>query len=154
MQPNEKAFLDLIAYAEIGPRLLALSADGYNVCVGSTPKVPILFASYATHPRLRNKQLNSDAAGRYQLMGRYYEFYKRKLNLTDFSPNSQDAIALQQIKEQRAYADVRAGRIKEAIEKCSNIWASLPGTENTYNQPKKDLVTLVAKFVQFGGTLA
>lgn len=154
MQPNEKAFLDVIAYAEIGPKLLALSADGYNVCVGSTVKNPILFASYVTHPRLRDKKLNSDAAGRYQLMGRYYEFYKRKLNLPDFSPSSQDAIALQQIKEQRAFADVNAGRIKEAIEKCADIWASFPGKDNTYGQPKKSLIVLVSKFVQFGGIIA
>jgi muramidase (phage lysozyme) len=67
---NIKAYLDAVAWAEIGPRLLAQSDNGYNVCVGSTLAAPILFDSYDRHPMIRNKATNSDAAGRYQFMGR------------------------------------------------------------------------------------
>jgi hypothetical protein len=50
MSPNLKAFLDMIAWSEIGPALLAKSDNGYNVCVGSTPEKPILLAM----PRTRS----------------------------------------------------------------------------------------------------
>ena len=45
----------------------------------------------------------------------------------DFSPKSQDAVALQQIKERGALPMIDRGDIRQAIDRCSNIWASLPG---------------------------
>ena len=47
--------------------------------------------------------------------------------LKDFSPKSQDAVALQQIKERGALPMIDRGDIRQAIDRCSNIWASLPG---------------------------
>ena len=49
--------------------------------------------------------------------------------LKDFSPKSQDAVAaLQRIKEERgALPMIDRGDIRQAIDRCSNIWASLPG---------------------------
>ena len=46
--------------------------------------------------------------------------------LKDFSPKSQDAVALQQIKECGALPMIDRGDIRQAIDRCSNIWASLP----------------------------
>ena len=43
------------------------------------------------------------------------------------SPKSQDAVALQQIKERGALPMIDRGDIRQAIDRCSNIWASLPG---------------------------
>lgn len=47
---NRVAFLDAIAVSEIGAALLAISDDGYNVLVDSTPSRPLLFSSYIAHP--------------------------------------------------------------------------------------------------------
>ena len=44
-----------------------------------------------------------------------------------FSPKSQDAVALQQIKERGALPMIDRGDIRQAIDRCGNIWASLPG---------------------------
>ena len=41
-------------------------------------------------------------------------------------PKSQDAVALQQIKERGALPMIDRGDIRQAIDRC-NIWASLPG---------------------------
>lgn len=164
---NRKAFLDMIAHSELGPALLAASDNGYNVIVGSTPSRPILFRDYADHPRKlititdkhgkpvldkRGNQLKSTAAGRYQLLSKYFEPYKRLLNLRDFSPESQDAIAIQQIREQGALADVDAGRFARAVEKCRNIWASFPGAG--YGQHENKLAVLEQAYVKAGGVLA
>lgn len=152
MTPNMKAFLDALAWSEIGPRLLALSDNGYNICVGSTPEHPILFKSYATHPRLRCEKLNSDAAGRYQLMGRYYNPYMAQLGLRDFGHDSQDRIAIQLIRECHAIDDIEAGRFDAAATKCRSRWASLPGAG--YGQHENDMAALRQAYVNAGGALS
>ena len=72
-------------------------------------------------------KLKSTGAGRYQLLSRWRDAYRKKLGLKDFSPKSQDAVALQQIKERGALPMIDRGDIRQAIDRCSNIWASLPG---------------------------
>lgn len=152
MTKNMQAFLDMLAVSEIGPALLAISDNGYDVCVGSTPKKPILFKSYATHPKIRSVALNSDAAGRYQFMGRYWDHYKALLKLPDFGKASQDKWAIQLIKECRAIDDIEAGRFKEAVHKCRSRWASLPGAG--YGQPENSMFALEAAYKAAGGTVA
>ena len=112
-----------------------LGDNGYNVLVGGS-----LFTGYADHPRkavyLPKYKIKSTAAGRYQILSRYYTFYKKLLKLKDFSPASQDAIAIQMIKEQGALQDVDEGRVDVAIKKVSNIWASLPVCCCRRNSPR------------------
>jgi muramidase (phage lysozyme) len=148
---NRCAFLDMIAFSEIGTQLLAVSDDGYNVLVGSTPSKPLLFSSYATHPDVFNPALDSTAAGRYQLLFRYYAYYESLLHLTDFSPVSQDLIALQQIRERGALASIDSGNLDQAIFLCSNIWASLPG--NSYAQHINPLAALQTAYSSAGGAV-
>lgn len=151
LTPNRKAFLDLIAYSEIGPRLLAVSDNGYNVCVGSTPEHPILFTDYSRHPRIRSADQDSDAAGRYQFMGRYWETYRQQLNLPDFGPASQDQWALQLVRECHALDDVDFGRIEDAVVKCKSRWASFPGAG--YGQHENAMAPLIAAYEAAGGAL-
>ena len=152
---NRRAFLDMIAWAEIGPGLLDVSDNGYNCIVGSTAVFPVLMKSYADHPRrlipLR-PGLKSTAAGRYQLLSKYFDAYKKALRLTDFSPASQDAIALQQIKECRAIPAIDAGHFDLAVAQCARIWASFPGAG--YNQHEHKIEDLRAAYVRAGGGLA
>ena len=56
----------------------------------------------------------------------WWDAYRKQLGLKDF-PKSQDAVALQQIKERGALPMIDRGDIRQAIDRCSNIWASLPG---------------------------
>jgi len=147
MSPNLKAFLDMIAVSE-GTK--GRGNDGYNVIVGGS-----LFSDYADHPKklvwLR-PGLASTAAGRYQLLSRYWDVYKKQLNLKDFSPASQDAVAIQQIKERKALDDIEKGYIGVAIDKCKNIWASLPGAG--YGQHENSEDKLIAAYKAAGGIVA
>lgn len=146
---NRKAFLDMLAWSE-GTSRIKGSDNGYNVIVGGS-----LFSGYADHPRkliyLPNLGIKSTAAGRYQLLSRYWDAYREQLGLKDFSPASQDAVALQQIKERKALSDIDAGNIISAIQKCSNIWASLPGAG--YGQHEHKLDDLSGKFKEAGGVV-
>ncbi|MCZ0751146.1 glycoside hydrolase family 104 protein [Aeromonas enteropelogenes] len=145
---NLTAFLDLIAWSE-GTK--GLGDDGYNKLVNPGG----LFDSYASHPNQLievRPGLSSTAAGRYQFLSTYWPHYRDQLGLPDFGPASQDAWAVQLIREQRALADVEAGDIEAAVTKCANIWASLPGAG--YNQPEHTLADLQARFTEYGGVLA
>jgi muramidase (phage lysozyme) len=149
MTKNETAFLKTIGFSEIGRDLLAHSDDGYNVLLGGT-----LFASYADHPRknITINGLTSTAAGKYQILERYYDYYRAELNLPDFSPHSQDLIALQLIKECHASDDVKEGNFEKAILKCNSRWASLP--ESHYGQHTNTMNYLKAYYENVGGLLA
>jgi muramidase (phage lysozyme) len=148
---NIAAFLDMLAFSEIGPAMLAGSDDGYNVLVGSTPGNIMTFASYAAHPDVLNRATDSDAAGRYQIMHHWWVAYDPILHLPDFGPVSQDLYALNQLKERKAIAPILAGDLAAAVTACSNIWASLPGS--TYGQHENQFAALQAAYVAAGGTL-
>ncbi|MBK5002956.1 glycoside hydrolase family 104 protein [Pseudomonas sp. S31] len=147
---NVLRFLDLIAFSE-GTAPVAGSDDGYNVLYGGG-----LFNGYRDHPRRRltfpinGNPVTSTAAGRYQLLERYWDAYRTSLRLSGgFTPENQDRVAIQQIRERRALDDIKAGLIAQAIAKCSNIWASFPG--NDYGQNPHKLEKLLAKWQQLGG---
>ena len=61
--------------------------------------------------------LKSTGAGRYQLLSRWWDAYRKQLGLKDFSPKSQDAVALQQIKERGALPMIDRGDIRQAIDR-------------------------------------
>lgn len=150
---NVLRFLDLIAFSE-GTSTIKASDDGYNVLYGGG-----LFSGYLDHPRqkltfpINGKPVTSSAAGRYQLLERYWDAYRVSLGLKGgFTPENQDRIAIQQIRERRALDDIRAGRIDLAIQKCSNIWASFPG--NNYGQNPHKADKLLAKWGSLGGNVA
>lgn len=146
---QRRAFLDMLAWSEGTDKPGQPTKNrGYDVIVGGS-----LFTSYADHPRklidLPRLKIKSTAAGRYQLLARYWDAYRKQLGLKDFSPASQDAVALQQIKERRALELIDSGDIRQAIDRCSNIWASLPGAG--YGQFEHKADNLIAKFKAAGG---
>lgn len=151
---NVIAFLDMIAQSEGTSTSPVTKNDGYDVIVTGIHG-PSVFTDYSHHPDIlvevrSDPPLYSTAAGRYQLLARYWVTYCKQLGLKDFSPLSQDLIAIQQIKERNAIESIIAGEITIAIERCSNIWASLPG--NDYGQGGHSIETLIAWFNKFKGT--
>ena len=60
-------------------------------------------------------------------------------------------MALQQIKERGALPMIDRGDIRQAIDRCSNIWASLPGAG--YGQFEHKADSLIVKFKEVGGTV-
>lgn len=146
---NRRAFLDMIAYAEG-----TASPEGYRTMFGHR-----LFTDFADHPRQyftfknsRGETLQTSAAGRYQFLARTWDSLVAKLGLSDFGPENQDAAALELVRQRGALADVDAGLIDTAIQKCAPIWASLPGAG--YAQPERKLHQLTAAYFNAGGFIA
>lgn len=140
---NLRAFLDMIAYAEG-----TASDNGYRMLFGGA-----LFDSFAEHPRVYVpfRNTTTSAAGRYQILWRTWVVLRDRLRLPDFGPASQDAAAVELIRERGALNDVYAGRVAQAVAKVAPVWASLPGAG--YNQPERKLTSLVAAFQRAGGTI-
>ena len=59
-------------------------------------------------------------------------------------------MALQQIKERGALPMIDRGDIRQAIDRCSNIWASLPGAGYVEFEQAD---SLIPKFKEAGGTV-
>lgn len=142
---NERAFLDMVAYAE---GTAGRGDDGYNILFGYGR-----FDSYADHPRIYVPfgDTTTSAAGRYQILARTWDGVRGRLGLPDFSPASQDAAAIELIRERGALNDVRAGRVTTAIEKVRKVWASLPGAG--YGQPERRLSSLLDAYASAGGSM-
>lgn len=142
---NVCAFLDTLAFSE-GTR--GRGDDGYNVLVGGE-----LFEGYDAHPNrsvwLPRYKVHSTAAGRYQFLGRTWRSLVAALNLTDFSPLSQDRGAIALVRGRGALEDVKAGRFAAAVRKCAKEWASLPGAG--YGQRELTIEQLRAVYLAAGG---
>jgi muramidase (phage lysozyme) len=147
-----KAFLDLVAWSE-GTSTHPLTEDnGYDIIVTGVDGHHV-FTDYSDHPFATGRVpivvsrvplLRSTAAGRYQLLARYWTAYKAMLHLADFGHDAQDAVALQQIRERGAIAHILAGDVTTAIKLCSNIWASFPG--NDYGQRGWPVTALLEQY--------
>jgi len=143
---NQQAFLWAIRVSEG-----TSGANGFRTLVGGS-----LFDGYADHPRvlidLPNLGIKSSAAGAYQILRRTWDGVAGKLGLADFSPASQDAAAVELIRQRGALADVRAGRFAVAMDKCKKEWASLPGAG--YGQHENTLARLQSAYTSAGGQIA
>ncbi len=127
LSPEEKAFLDMIAYAE-GVH------DSYNTMYGGKT------FTGRQHPRRWNPSpwgtpgVGSDAAGRYQFLSTTWDEAADALGFprSAFSPANQDRAAIWLIeREGRSVHDnVRNAttrwRFESAVKSMSFIWASLP----------------------------
>ena len=143
---QRKAFLDMLAWSEgIDNGRRETRNHGYDVIVGGE-----LFTDYSDHPRklvTPNPKLKS-GAGRYQLLSCWWDAYRKQFGLKDFSPKSQDAVALQQIKERGALPMIDRGDIRQAIDPLQQ-YSSHCRALVISSLRKAD--SLIAKFKEAGG---
>ena len=121
---------------------------GYDVIVGGE-----LFTDYSDHPRklvTLNPKLKSTGAGRYQLLSCWWDAYRKQLWPERFSPKSQDAVALQQIKERGALPmiDRRYPSGNRPLQQYLGFTAGAG-----YGQFEHKADSLIAKFKEAGGTV-
>lgn len=149
---NRSAFLAMIGQSEIGASLIGESDSGYNVLCGSVPGNPLTFSDYSTHPDILYQPLDSTAAGLYQINHPTWLTLCKQTGLSDFSPATQDAMAIQLITNKGALANVDAGNFAAAVQACGPVWASLG--YNNYGQPTNQLAQLQAWYQAAGGNVA
>ncbi len=143
---NVRAFLRAIRLGE------GTSDDmGYYRIVGGGT-----FTDDSTHPRVKvyieRYKVYSTAAGAYQIIWPTWTGLTKHYGFPDFSPECQDEAAVALIAEKGALDDAIAGRLEEAVIKCSPIWASLPWSEA--GQRKESFAAVQKEYVSNGGSLA
>ena len=148
---QRKAFLDMLAWSEGTDNGRQKTRNhGYDVIVGGE-----LFTDYSDHPRklvTLNPKLKSTGAGRYQLLSRWWDAYRKQLGLKDFSPKSQDAVALQQIKERGALPMIDRGGYPSGNRLLQQYLGFTAGRWLwSVRACKAD--SLIAKFKEAGGTV-
>ncbi|MCA3780143.1 MAG: glycoside hydrolase family 104 protein [Burkholderia sp.] len=152
---NRQAFLYAIKMSEVGAALTSETDNGYNVLVGATPANPLTFSDYSTHPNVYNAALNSTAAGAYQINHPTWLTLVNQTGLSDFSPSTQDAMALQLIANKGALADIDAGNLNAAMVKLQPVWRSLPGAVGGVSGQRNNSASQwIAWYQGAGGTLA
>jgi len=118
--PYVRAMLGTIAEAEGG---------GYNTLYGGAT-----FSGYSQFPGSGGHT----PSGRYQVTKASYEFYGRNmLGVTDFSPHTQDLIAVQQLIMNGAMKHLLLGDFDGALDGASQTWASLPQGPNKGNRHRR-----------------
>ena len=106
---QRKAFLDMLAWSEGTDNGRQKTRNhGYDVIVAES----YLLITRSIKLVTLNPKLKSTGAGRYQLLSRWWDAHRKQFGLKDFSPKSQDAVALQQIKERGALPMIDRGDIR------------------------------------------
>lgn len=165
MNSNRAAVLATIKRCEGTSISSVTKRGGYDVIVTGHDGKPETFTDFSTHPfahgRLAKlirpavgsrKALYSTASGAYQCLLSNWTYYSVLLGLSDFGPDSQDAITLQQIKEKGALPLIDAGQFDAAIAKIAPLWASLPGAG--HDQPEHPLDVVRSYYLAAGGTVS
>jgi muramidase (phage lysozyme) len=109
------------------------------------------FKWYFTNPAT-GKRDYSTAAGAYQINLPTYKEFAPRLGIDTFYASDQDIIAIAIIKSEDAYVDVLNGDIASAVEKVSNRWASLPGSQAKQRTVSFEQFSQV--YANSGGTFA
>ncbi len=147
---NMTAFLAVIKHSEGTD----LRPDPYAVTLG----YEFTITDFSNHPALLGwpgfyfQGRHDTGAGAYQITVGTWRICQQKMNLPDFSPQSQDTAAVFLIAQAGAMHLIDSGLINAAILKCSGIWASLPGSMS--GQPQKLAADLLQKYTDSGGHLA
>lgn len=138
--PQVRRFLDILSRAE---GTYGKGDDGYNVAFGGSTDV-----TYDKHPQklysftqTDGKKNQTSAAGRYQILAKTYQGLQKKLGTGDFSPATQDKMAIELIRQNGALDNVITGDYTGAVSKLGNVWASLPSSN--YAQPKRSMEELM-----------
>lgn len=167
MTANVAAFLAMTSYSEGTDK----APDPYRVCYAFRHSI-VSFDTHPAHgtderPAEWNGELlpdhlciaagfspgcKSTAAGKYQITRPTFLRLGGILRIRDFCPASQDAFAVQLLKEHGALDLINSGQVAAAIGKLHGEWASFPGGSS--GQPQKRIASLIQSYTWNGGGFA
>ncbi|QSI78613.1 glycoside hydrolase family 24 protein [Niveibacterium microcysteis] len=145
---NVKAFIGAIAAAEGGD---------YNLKFGGVKgkkNDKWQFTDYGTHPGVGSDG-KTTAAGMYQINKSTWKEMGGKMGLTDFSPATQDLLAVEILRTIHVIDDIVAGDVNAALKAASRRWAALPQGPKLggrYDQPYMPYDEFISAYKRLGGT--
>lgn len=146
--PNVAAFLKAIAQAEGG---------GYDFKYGAVKgkrNDPWRFSDFPAHPG-PGYGGETTAAGMYQINIATWHQHGGSMGLSDFSPKTQDLIAIEILRSINIMEKIKEGDIANAVGPASRKWAALPmgpGLSGRHaNQPSVKYDDFFATYQANGG---
>lgn len=146
---NVAAFIKAIGEAEGG---------GYDFKYGAVKgkrNDPWRFTNTSTHPG-PGFGGKTTAAGMYQITIDTWRDHGGKMGLIDFTPKTQDLIAVEMLRSLGVIDNIKAGDIAGAMSQAAKKWAALPmgpGMANRYPpQPYADYDTFLITYMAAGGS--
>ncbi|MGK5022898.1 paar repeat-containing protein [Janthinobacterium sp. LB2P10] len=146
---NVRAFLQAIADAEGG---------GYDFKYGAVKGKrtdPWRFTDYSTHPGPGYGGITT-AAGMYQInKATWQDHGERRMGITDFTPETQDLIAVSMLRGLGVIDKIMGGDIEAGVSQASRQWAALPmgrHQASRHNQPYVKFERFEATYIAAGGT--
>jgi muramidase (phage lysozyme) len=147
--PNIRAFLKAIADAEGG------DYDFRYGAVKGKKNDRWRFTDFSTHPGAGQGGITT-AAGMYQINKVTWQDHgERRMGLIDFSPETQDLIAVSMLRGLGVIEQIKAGDIEAGVARASKQWAALPqgrGKAGRHNQPHVTFERFEAEYKKAGGT--
>ena len=148
---QRKAFLDMLTWSEGTDNGRQKTRNhGYDVIVGGE-----LFTDYSDHPRklvTLNSKLKSTGAGRYQLLFLLVGCLPQAAwPGKTFSEKSGRCGIGSRLRSVALYPRLIVVDIRQAIDRCSNIWLHCRAAG--YGQFEHKADSLIAKFKEVGGTV-
>jgi muramidase (phage lysozyme) len=129
--PNVRKYLEMIKKAE--------GTKGYDSGFNN-----VKLSSLDAHPGTAHKFKETDgkkntttAAGAYMFLKGTWDGVQGKLGLTDFGASSQDAAAVELLRQRGALDSIKSGDWSTALAKTGAEWASLP--TSPYKQSKRSM---------------
>lgn len=147
--PNVKAFIGAISQAEGGDYDLKYGG------VKGKKKDPWKFSDFSTHPGVGADGVTT-AAGMYQINKKTWKEMGDKMGLADFSPGTQDLLAVEILRTIGVVDKIKDGDIASALSAASNRWAALPqgpGKPGRYKQPFVSYEDFAGSYKKLGGTV-
>ena len=126
--PNAQAFLNTIANTE---------GATYDSLPNDSVSDPKKFTDYSSHPLDDPNYKQRTTSGRYQIRRQTYDMASHALGLTDFSPHTQDLMAMYLLDHRGALEPLLRGDLNAVLPEASWEWASLPkaqGKGSRYGQ--------------------
>jgi hypothetical protein len=146
---NVQAFLKAIGEAEGG---------GYDFKFGAVKgrkNDPWRFTDFSTHPG-PGKGGVTTAAGLYQITKpTWHDHGETGMGLTDFTPETQDLIAVSILRRRGVIEKIEEGDIETGVSQASRQWAALPmgrGQAGRYEQPYVKFEHFAEVYKSAGGT--
>lgn len=146
---NVQAFLKAIGEAEGG---------GYDFKFGAVKgrkNDPWRFTDFSTHPG-PGKGGVTTAAGLYQITKPTWNDHgENGMGLTDFTPDTQDLIAVSILRRRGVIEKIEEGDIEAGVSQASRQWAALPmgrGQAGRYEQPYVKFEHFEEVYKSAGGT--
>lgn len=143
--PYVRAVLDMLAEAEVGTSTAQSATGGYNTLFSGRT-----FGSWNTHPNVLGaftgrdgRRYQSSAAGRYQILYSTYNDLRKRYGFNDFTPQTQDEMAIALMLDTGALDDIEKGNIEAALPKLGKRWAAVTGStlgRNMHSPRPRDFI--------------